>query len=302
MEFVREHFAQPQPEADTFVIKEHYSFQELLAIFAYLRSEEGCPWDVKQDHRTLTKHLLEEVYEVIKAVEDEDDSELCEELGDLLLQVVFHSEIARRDQRFTIADVIDSLARKLISRHSHVFGRDRADNAREALGTWQNNKDRQRQLYTLAAKLNSIDNNLPQTLRAAKLQQKAANAGFDWEASDHQGVFDKIAEEFSELKDAHRDFLAHATENEEIIVAGYNRDQAKDHLEEEAGDLLMIVINYLRRMDINPEIALKRANDKFLRRLSKLEELVIASGQRLKDLDVDTINTYYLEVKKNEIG
>ncbi len=281
--------------------KDHYTFAELVEIFAFLRSEQGCPWDIKQDHQSLTKHLLEEAYEVIKAVDDKDDEALAEELGDVLLQVVFNSEIAKRDQRFTIDDVIDKLARKLIDRHTHVFGRDQADDAMAALDTWQENKDKARNLDTLAAKLESIDNNLPQTIRSSKLQQKAAKVGFDWDADDHEGVYAKIQEELSELKTAHREYLENHKPSTERIVPGYNPDPYREHLEEEAGDLLMIVVNLLRRMDINPEIALKRANDKFVRRLTQTEKLVLAAGCQLEQLDIDKWNEFYLQAKEQEL-
>jgi tetrapyrrole methylase family protein/MazG family protein len=177
--------------------KEHYSFGDLTDIMEKLRAPGGCPWDREQDHESLKKYLIEETYEVLEAIDKKSDADLCEELGDVLLQVVFHANIAKA---FGIGDVIDGICKKMISRHPHVFGEAVADTSEEVLIRWEQIKRGEKGITRMAAPLRNVPANLPALMRAYKVQQKAADAGFDWDGV--WPVLDKVREELDELRDA----------------------------------------------------------------------------------------------------
>jgi tetrapyrrole methylase family protein / MazG family protein len=249
-------------------------FEKLVALQARLRAPNGCPWDREQTHTTLRTYLIEEAYEVLDALESGDDGKFAEEMGDLLLQVVFHSQIAAEQGRFTVADVIREVHQKMVRRHPHVFGDKRAKNAEEVLKHWHQIKAEERRLTAANSQsaaeaqvaesaLDGVPKALPATLEALQLTKKAARSGFDW--PDATGILDKIREESTELQSA--------------LSRG---SSAK--IEEEVGDLLFAAVNLARFMKIDPEIALKNANKKFVRRFHEMERRASASGRKFQEL------------------
>jgi tetrapyrrole methylase family protein/MazG family protein len=242
-------------------------FEKLVAIQKKLRDPGGCPWDREQTHQTLRTYLLEETYEVLDALESGDDQKFAEELGDLLLQVTFHSQIASEQKRFAISDVIRAIHDKMIRRHPHVFGETQAKDSAEVLRNWQKIKAQENVEKGVAATkpsaLDGVPRSIPATLEGLQLTKKAARTGFDWDNT--KGVFDKIREEIVELEAT----LEHGT----ALQA-----------EEELGDLLFGVVNLARFLHIDPEIALKRANGKFVRRFHEMERLAAANGRKFEDV------------------
>ena len=246
-------------------------FERLVALQARLRAPNGCPWDREQTHATLRTYLIEEAYEVLDAMKSGDDAKFANEMGDLLLQVVFHSQIATEEGRFTVADVIREVHEKMVRRHPHVFGEKRAKDAAEVLRNWeqikaQERKGEEKQQGNGAAKaekehkslLDGVPRGLPATMEGLQLTRKASRAGFDWD--DAEGVFEKVREESAELR--------HVSER---------KDAAR--MEEEMGDLLFAVVNLARFLQVDPEIALKNANAKFARRFRRMERLAAEKGQ-----------------------
>src|ERR1700722_9992385 len=246
-------------------------FEKLVAIQKRLREPGGCPWDIEQTHQTLRTYLIEEAYEVLDAIESGQDDKFVEELGDLLLQVTFHSQIASETDRFNISDVIQSIHDKMIRRHPHVFGEVQAKNSEEVLRNWQKIKIQERTEKEGAAAgepkresaLDGVPKSIPATLEGLQLTKKAARTGFDWQNAG--GVFEKVREEATELEHT----LEHGTAAE---------------AEEELGDLLFAVVNLARFLHIDPEIALKRANGKFVRRFHEMERLATARGRKFEDV------------------
>jgi len=267
-------------------------FEKLVAVQARLRAPKGCPWDREQTHESLRTYLIEEAYEVLEALESRDDAKFAEEMGDLLLQIVFHSQIAREEGRFTVAEVIREIHDKMIRRHPHVFGELRAKDSAEVLRNWEQIKaqerraDEQREnskggggVPKQASLLDGVSRALPATLEGFQLTRKASRIGFDWE--DASAVFEKMQEETEELKGAWKD---------------------RDHLrmEEELGDLLFAAVNLSRFLKIDPEIALKRANAKFTRRFRAMEGLARKSGGEFKDLPRGQMEALWDAAKKLE--
>lgn len=258
---------------------ERYGFDELTRVIHILRSPGGCPWDRKQTHATLRTNLVEEAYEAVDAIDREDMDALYDELGDVLLQIVLHAEIAREHGEFTIADVTSAITHKMIFRHQHVFGTARADTADEVLDLWQKVKKAERHQETQAEVLRAVTRSLPALMRAEKVQKRAADVGFDWESA--KAAFYKIGEEAEELSRA---------------VAGGSG------VEEEAGDLLFAVVNVLRLLKLDPEIALNRATDKFTARFAEMERLILADGKKLADMTLAEMDAYWDRVKLSENG
>lgn len=285
--------SQKKFKAENFTLKEHYDWQELLAIFSFLRSDQGCPWDRKQTHQSLRSNMIEEAYESIEAIDDEEPDRLKDELGDVLLQVIFHSQIAEENKEFAIQDVIDNLAQKLIRRHTHIFGKDQAETEEDALNTWAKNKIVEKGQRSAADSVEDIPESFPALSKAFKVQKRAAKLGFDWDETET--VIEKIKEEMLEVGSAKEELVEESLEN-------YHN--AKLNLEMEAGDLLFAVVNYLRHLKIDPEIALNRSTKKFQKRFRKIEELVTKSGNELEQLTIDELDNYWNHVKaeeKNEI-
>ena len=240
-----------------------------------LRSPGGCPWDRKQTHRSLLPYLIEETYEVVDAVEKGDDRELREELGDLLLQVVFHSQIAKERGAFTIDDVVDSIAKKLIHRHPHVFGeREDIKTAEDVNREWEKLKEKEGKVKESI--LDGVPRSMPALERAYKLQKKAAKVGFDWK--DFEGIKEKLIEELSEI--------------EEELKKG-NREK----IEEEVGDLLFMAVNLARFLGVHPEVALRKANEKFEKRFRYMEKRAKEEGKDLREMSLDEMESLWQEAK-----
>ena len=259
-------------------MSEKYSFKDLMKVMEKLRSPEGCPWDRKQTHESLLPYLLEETYEVIDAVKKGKDEDLREELGDLLLQVVFHSQIAKERGAFDVEDVVDSITKKLIHRHPHVFG-DREDirTAEDVNREWEKLKEKEGKKKE--SLLDGIPESMPALERAYKLQKRAAKVGFDWE--EFEGIKEKLIEELSEI--------------EEELKRG---DRKK--IEEEVGDFLFMAVNLARFLGVHPEIALRRANEKFERRFRYMERKAKERGKELKEMSLDEMESLWQEAKGKE--
>jgi tetrapyrrole methylase family protein/MazG family protein len=247
-------------------------FERLVALQARLRAPNGCPWDREQTHSTLRTYLIEEAYEVLDAMKSGDDAKFANEMGDLLLQVVFHSQIAAEEGRFTVADVIREVHEKMVRRHPHVFGEKRAKDAAEVLRNWEQIKAQERSGEGRAetkreerqkSLLDGVPRGLPAAMEGLQLTRKASRAGFDWDNA--AGVFEKLREECDELGRA--------------SDAG---DAAK--MEEEMGDLLFAAVNLARFLQVDPEIALKNANVKFVRRFREMERMAEQNGQAFADV------------------
>lgn len=249
------------------------AIDELVQVMDKLLSPEGCPWDREQTHESLTRYLIEESYEVIEAIDERDMNKLREELGDLLLQVVFHAALAEREKSFTLDDVINTVSQKMINRHPHVFGEMDLNTSEEVLQVWEGFKKREGK-KTL---LEGIPKSLPALLRAYKLQEKAARVGFDW--PEVSGAVEKLQEEVSE-------FLS-AAENAE-----------PSQMENEMGDIIFAVVNIARMSGIEPEQALQRSNDKFVRRFAYIESSILGEGRTLDEAGLEKMDKLWEKAKQ----
>jgi len=251
-------------------------FAELVRIMERLRGPGGCPWDREQTHQSIKPYVIEEAYEVAEAIEDNDVDELRAELGDLLLQIVFHAEMARAAGHFTIEDVVRAINEKLIRRHPHVFGDTAVKDSTEVLRNWARIKAEERQGRDDRSIVAGVPRAMAALLRAHRLSEKASRVGFDWDcASD---VLEKAREEFAELEAA--------------VHLGDRSD-----VEAELGDLLFALTSLGRHLDIQAEDALQRANDRFIRRFRYIEEQLAARNQDLHDTSVQEMNTLWEEAK-----
>lgn len=256
----------------------HYPLDPLVAVMERLLGEGGCPWDREQDHLSLRQYLIEECYEVIEAIEENNMHKLCEELGDLLLQIVFHSCLAQERGDFTIGDVVAGVTAKMIRRHPHVFGNVAVRDSDEVLVNWQQIKERERGGRGEESILAGIPRQLPSLMRAKKLQARAARVGFDWE--DVAGAWEKVEEELQELKEA-----------------GQRGDPGA--IEEEIGDLLFAIVNVARFLSVEPETALTRTNNKFVKRFHYIEEEARRAGRDLKDMTLAEMDSLWNKAKNN---
>jgi MazG family protein len=255
-------------------------FEKLVAVQKRLRAPDGCPWDREQTHASLRTYLIEEAYEVLEAMESGDDAKFAEEMGDLLLQIVFHSEIAREEGRFGIADVIREIHDKMVRRHPHVFGEKRAKDAAEVLKNWEQLKKEERAARGGAEKkqeslMDGVSKALPATLEGFQFTRRAARIGFDWASVD--GVFEKLKEEAGELQ-------RELGEEKRAKRRGAEDAEKSKRVEEEMGDLLFAAVNLARWLEIDPEIALKKANAKFAGRFRAMERRAEESGRKLADV------------------
>ena len=245
-----------------------------------LRSPEGCPWDKEQSHLSLIPCLIEECYECVDALRGTDKEHLKEELGDLLLQVIFHAQLAEEAQDFTLKDIIQGLNEKLIRRHPHIFQKDRAlSSSQQVLTQWEAIKKQERQ-QEKSPFLQGTGEGLPALLRAVKLQKKAAKVGFDWPHSE--AVCAKIEEELAEVRETQE------------------KNEGAARLEEELGDLLFAVSNLCRKEHIDPEIALHRANQKFERRFGLIEQALQAEKIPLEQAGLEKMDSLWNQIKKEE--
>ncbi len=266
------------------VPRDRYTIGDLLAVMDFLRSPDGCPWDREQTHASLAKNMLEEAYEVVDAIGTGVPARLCDELGDVLMQVVFHAGIAEAAGQFGFDDVVTGICRKLVTRHTHVFGTDEAATAADVVDTWERNKLQEKGLKTVSASLREVTRSLPALTRSQKVQHKAAKIGFDW--ADADGAADKIVEELAEVREAAREPGGAA--------------QREERLEEEIGDLLFSVVNYARRLDVQPELALDRACEKFIRRFTHMERAVTDAGLSLEAMDLAAMDAWWARTKSAE--
>ncbi len=257
------------------------NFEELVAVMKRLRAPEGCPWDREQTHDSLKPYMLEEAYEALEAIDLRDDDELCKELGDVLLQVVFHAQIADEEQRFSIDDVAGSIVEKLVRRHPHVFGDVQVKDAKNVLENWEEIKKQERRDagQQQPSHLDGIPKSLPALMRAQRVQSRAARQGFDW--PNAEGALDKVEEEFAELRQA-------------------QSDQSTEAIEDEFGDLLFSVVNTARFLQINPEDALRRSVDKFERRFRAIESELNKSNRSMRDTALSELDELWDEIKRRE--
>ena len=254
-------------------------FQDLLDIIETLRNPGGCPWDREQTHESLKSALLEECYEVIDAIENEDEDALIEELGDVLLQVVFHASIGKEDGYFDIMDVIGGISNKMINRHPHVFGNEEANTSEQVLVNWDEIKKEEKGIKTLTEEMQNIAKSLPATTRAYKVQKKAKKVGFDW--NDVNYAMDKVKEELNEIKEV------------------YNCED-KSIIEDEVGDLLFACINVARFLEVDGELALDKTIKKFIKRFSYIENEAIKNNKNLKDMTLEEMDKLWEEAKTSE--
>ena len=253
-------------------------FERAMAIMRRLRAPGGCPWDAEQTHESLKRYLIEECYEVIEAIDTRDDALLREELGDLLLQPLFHASIAEERGAFAIDDVLDTLADKLVRRHPHVFGDEQIRTSDEQVANWEKIKKAEKGEERKSA-IAGVPPELPALLKAQKVTEKAARVGFDWEHVDQ--VFAKVLEELHEL--------------EETMTGN-----CQERIEAELGDLLFAIVNLGRFLSVNPEEALRKTITRFGSRFSHVEETIHARGKQLKDATLEEMEALWQEAKEKE--
>ncbi len=258
--------------------KNAYNIDDLVSIVELLRLPGGCPWDMEQTHKSLRKDLIEETYEVIEAIDNDDPVLLREELGDALLQIVMHARIEEEAGRATFDEIAGDVCRKMIHRHPHVFGQGKADSVAEVLSNWEKIKSEEKSRNTVTDKLNAIPRQLPALMRAAKIGKKATVLDFP----SVESVLSKVREELGEI---------------EAALAEQNADQVL----EEVGDLLFTAASLARLVNVEPEEALTRATDKFVARFAAVEENAIALGQNLADMSDEEKDKLWKNVKKMKI-
>ncbi len=252
-------------------------FEELVEIMARLRGENGCPWDREQTSESIKPYLIEETYEVLEAIDEQDPEKLREELGDLILQIVFHARMAEEVRAFTIAEVLAGINDKLIRRHPHVFGDVKADTAQEVLFNWEQIKKQERQnAKGKASILDGVPRELPALLRAHRLQEKASRVGFDWKEA--REVFQKVEEELAELRAA-------------------IQEERSDRMEAELGDLLFSLVNLSRFLAVNPEEALRKTIARFIARFRYIEEELAGRGKSLRHATLQEMDALWAEAK-----
>lgn len=278
------------------------AFARLCEVIARLRSPTGCPWDRQQTLETIKPFTLEETYELLEAIDSQDDTAIVEELGDVLLQVVLDAQIGRDEQRFGIERVLDVITRKMIERHPHVFDTEKAHTADEVLTNWDRAKQREKKRDSI---FDGLPAALPALARCARVSEKAARVGYDF---PHRAMlFDKLREEIDEL--AHELFtdgqipqIAASVEMAPVPDEPVSDAAQRDRIESEFGDVLFVVANLARRWKINPEEALRRSNAKFERRVRFIEEALRATGRSIRDASLQEMEELYQTGKRQENG
>jgi len=290
-------------------------FERLVELQARLRAADGCPWDREQTHESLRTYLVEETYEVLAALDSGDDAKIAGELGDLLLQIVFHAQLAREAGRFDVAEVIERIHTKMVRRHPHVFGEAKAKTAAQVLKNWEQLKKEERQAENRGKRdtegffgpaksagpqndstgeggegsvLDGVPRTMPALLEAYQLTRRAANVGFDWE--NIEGVLEKMMEETEEL----RARLKEKNTNAESAEA----QRTQSGIEEEIGDLLFVAVNVARFLGADPEIALKKANRKFAGRFREMERRAGRQGRKLSEMKIEEMEELWQEAKR----
>lgn len=259
-------------------MEKKYTIADLLDIMETLRKPNGCPWDKAQTHESIKKSMIEESYEAIDALDSGDDGAFANELGDVLLQVVFHAQIAKERGAFDFDTVVGEICTKLVSRHTHVFGEEQAGDEEEALTNWEKNKKKEKGLKTYFDMLNDVPHHYPALMRAEKVQKKAKGVGFDWDNIDD--VYAKVLEEIDELKEAQE-----------------TKDNA--NIEEEYGDLLFAIVNLGRFLDVTPEIALTKASEKFINRFAMMEKEAVKENKDLSEMSLEEMDKIWDRIKHN---
>ncbi|HZU30417.1 MAG TPA: nucleoside triphosphate pyrophosphohydrolase [Candidatus Angelobacter sp.] len=278
-------------------------FERAVSIMARLRAPGGCPWDREQTFDTIKRYTLEETYEVLEAIDNRDWKELTGELGDLLLQVLFYSEMAQEEGLFSIDDVLDTLSNKLIHRHPHVFGDVKANDSAQVLKNWEELKaeEKRKSLQTSGENLQvkppllleAVSSKMPALQEAHKISSKAAHVGFDWPAI--QGLFEKLAEETRELQEQIQSVPENSTPDRPKIP-----EEVRERVEGEVGDLFFVLVNIARYLSVDPESALRRTNRKFRRRFGWVEEQLRAQGRTLEQATLDEMETLWQQAKTQE--
>ena len=256
-------------------MEKKYGFTDFLNIIKLLRSENGCPWDKVQTHESLREAMLEEAYEVVEAINNKDIANLKEELGDVLLQLVFHADIERDAGNFNMDDVIDGISRKMILRHPHIFADAKADTPEDVLFNWDNIKKKEKGQKTQTAVLKAVPDALPALTKARKVQKKAADVGFDFACA--QDTINKVEEEWHEFLDA--------------------QNGTKEQMEEEFGDILFSLVNVARFLNINPEFALTKAVKKFINRFEYVEESTLSEGKQFSRMTLLELDLLWKDAK-----
>lgn len=262
---------------ETLLKKDNYTVGDLLEIMEILRGEGGCPWDREQDHKTIRNNFIEEVYEVIEGIDTENDDIIKEELGDVLLQVVFHARIAEEAGKYNIDGVADGICKKLILRHPHIFSDVKVNDSAQVLKNWDEIKKTEKSQKSVTDTLKGVSGSLPALVRAAKISGKAAKAGFEY--PDVEGALEKVFEEYTEM------------------CSEIPKGNAET-LQEEIGDLLFAVANLARMCGVNAEEALYRTNNKFIDRFEKTEKLALDSGKELASLNISEKIELWNKAKK----
>lgn len=258
----------------------NYSLEDFKQIIARLRGENGCPWDKEQTHESLKQCMIEEAYEVVEGIDHyvktKDDENLCEELGDVLLQVVMHCQIAEEENRFTMDDVIRGISQKMIRRHPHVFGDVTVESSEDVLKNWDEIKRVEKSEETISESMKRVPRAFPSTLRAVKIQKKAAKVGFEFPT--YEEALEKVYEEIKELENA-------------------RKSACLREIDEEFGDLMFAVVNLSRFLQLNVENSLTNATDKFINRFVDVEKCAKIKGQHLNEMSIDDLKTLWGRVK-----
>lgn len=260
-----------------FEIKQRYNIDDLVAIIKVLRAPGGCPWDMEQTHESIKKNFIEETYEVVEAINKNSSDMLREELGDVLLQVVLHTQMEEEKGSFTFDDVANDIVQKLVIRHPHVFGDVVAENTAQALNSWDAAKQKSKGQKTQTESMLSVPRELPALMRAQKIQHKAAKIGFDWDNAD--GAFEKLYEEINELKTA----MEHGS---------------KAEIDDELGDVLFSCVNISRFVGADSEEALTASTDKFLSRFALVEQMAKEQGIDMKSSSIQQLDELWDKAKK----
>lgn len=258
--------------------KEKYNFEDFVEVIRILRSPNGCPWDREQTHDSIKKNLIEESYELVNEIDKNNMAGMKEELGDVLLQVLLHSQIAKDDGEFAIDDVIDGITKKMIFRHPHVFAENKAASSDEAYDLFKAQKNKEKKLKTQSEVLNSVPKSFPALLRTYKMAEKLHKMKSDVFSNDMAFRFSKIDEEYRELKEA-------------------CAEQDKKHIEEELGDTLCTLVHLAVSLNIDAEIALNSTCDKVMARIAKIEEFTLANGEKIEDISAEKFIKYWKDAK-----
>lgn len=290
-------------------------FERAVSIMARLRGPGGCPWDREQTFDSIKPYTLEETYEVLEAIDNRDWVELTDELGDLLLQVLFYAEMAQEQGSFSIDDVLERLSKKLVDRHPHVFGDVKAETSSDVLRNWEALKaeEKKKRLEAGGGKrakdepnpesvLSGVSSGIPGLLEAFKLSSRAAHVGFDW--PNIEGLFDKLHEETEELRENLKEFPAPGPRPQARGVAGSGQqrlpDALRSRLEDEVGDLFFVLVNIARYLSLDPESALKKTNRKFKQRFQWIEEQLRASGRAPQEASMEELESLWQQSKRQE--